>query len=405
MQYITLSVLKNNTSSLKKYHLLRWAIYRHEIKKITAALKQFFIFYAALMFVSLPAVILMSLISLSVIADSHTLLDQRITYQWIYFVLLYFMIRVQKNAILGQSNQHYLSSLPIKNKIKNASTLVLTVIAGNLPLIAPFFLLAYIPDTKTFINQLYFPLFAFTIIIVTWSALQQRGFPWLSLFLTPLLVNLSLSLDLSFIQFLWVEHTELTLKAISLNSLWLLLLTIEVFVKPLTIDLTSIFNLKFYWKIRWLAILKNPMSAMIRIFITSLCISLMAYLQYKVLKVANIELQVAAVGLIALIIGSYQFETEKFYQAHPHYLNNLLTNKYYRYFVDCIPMMLIAFSESIVMWRWLDFSVATLWLLPLGAIITIISVTRFERNFFIIPLLFHGLVAFIYFIISSTRIY
>jgi hypothetical protein len=233
------------------------------------------------------------------------------------------------------------------------------------------------------------------VLSVTWQALNRNSMPWLGLLLVPILLKSTLFI----LNFLAISPEHIFMNAININSLWLLIFGVEAYVKPFKGMAQNIFTLKFYWRMRWLAMLNKPINALMRVFITSLLLSLIAYGQYKIGIKVNVGLQIAATGLIALIIGSYQFNNEKFYQAHQYYLNTLLTQKSYRYYLDTIPMMLLALMASIVMWQWLGFSTAMLLLLPISTLITIKSVSQFERNFFILPFIFHGLAAFVYFMI------
>jgi hypothetical protein len=121
------------------------------------AVAQLLAFLLSILYLAIPASILTALISLSVIADINTTIEQRIIYQWAYFVLLYFLIRIQRNAVLGVNYQHYLASLPIPVKLKRINTVLLTLVAGNLLLLAPLFLLIFIPSWSVFLHQLHFP--------------------------------------------------------------------------------------------------------------------------------------------------------------------------------------------------------------------------------------------------------
>ena len=237
---------------MKKYSQLRGQIYFHELKQMLPSVGQLLTFLLSILYLAIPASILTSLISLSVIADLNTSTEQRIIYQWCYFFLLYLLIRMQKTAILALNHQHFLASLPISVKLKHANTVLLTLAAGNLPLLAPIFLLTFMPDWATFISQLHFPLFTLSVLIIAWLSLNNQTFPWLSFLVAPLIFLLGFN--------------ESPISAISMNSSLLLLLMIEAYYEPMSFLSNKTWTINQYWKIRWVAIIKKPASVLIRLF-------------------------------------------------------------------------------------------------------------------------------------------
>ena len=366
---------------MKGYLQLRGKIYYHELRKMLPAAGQLIAFLLSILYLAIPASILTALISLSVIADINTPIEQRIIYQWGYFFLLYFLIRIQKNAILGLNYQHYLATLPIPVKLKHTNTVLLTLIAGNLPLLTPVFLLTFIPDWATFISQLHFPVFALSILIVAWLSLKNQSLPWLSFLFAPLVLLLAFKGG--------------SLSAISLNSLWLLLLVIDTYYEPVSFIAKKSLPVKYYWQIRWIAIMKSPANVLIRIFFCGLFIGMVAYVQYKMGQIANGYIQILIFWFLAIVIGSYQFDNEEFYQHYPHYLSGLLNQFYTRYFWDMLPAMFITLISAVAMYFYLHFSMPMITLLPLGILITMLSVSKYHRNFFIIPSLLYALLMFI----------
>ncbi|MFT5760377.1 MAG: hypothetical protein ACI9LM_005163 [Alteromonadaceae bacterium] len=366
---------------MKAYSQLRAQIYAHELKQMLPAVAQLFAFLLSILYLAIPASILTALISLSVIADINTLIEQRIIYQWVYFILLYFLIRIQKNAILGTHYQHYLASLPISVKLKHINTVLLTLAAGNLLLLAPIFLLIFIPDWTTFISQLHFPLFALSALMVAWLSLKNETLPWLSLFFTPLVLLLGVSAD--------------SLSAIRINSALLVLLVIEVYYEPFAFITHKSWRVTYYWQIRWLDIIKKPANLLIRILFCALFIGMVAYVQYQMNELANYYIQILFCWALALIIGSYQFDNEKFYDHYPHYLNGLLNQYRLRYCVDVLPAMCITLISCMAMYLWLHFSTVMILLLPCCVLLTIVSVSKFGRNFIILPSLLSALLMFL----------
>ena len=366
---------------MRKYLRLRGLIYHHELKHMLSPIGHLLAFLMLILQLAIPVSILLALISLSVIADIHTPIEQRVIYQWVYLTLLYFLIRVQKKAILGHNFQHYLTSLPSSTKIRHASTMLLTMVAGNLPLLTPVLLLLGISDVATFLNTLHFSFFALSALTVAWISLKNKSLPLFSFLLAPLVF------------FLWIN--ELYLSAISLNSIWLLLLILEAYFEPFSFNYKQVIKIQDYWKIRWIAILKNPTNILGRIFFCSLFIGLIAYVQHEMEQNANDDIQALCCWVIAIMIGSCQFDNERFYSRYPHYLLSLLSQFKIRYCLDTLPAMFLTLIISLVMKMGLNFNMESILLLPIGVYITIASVSKFKRTFFILPSLFYGVVMFV----------
>ena len=122
---------------------------------------------------------------------------------------------------------------------------------------------------------------------------------------------------------------------------------------------------------------------------------MVAYVQYKMAQTANDSIQILFCWVLAIVIGSYQFDNEKFYHHYHHYLNGLLNTFRLRYCLDILPAMAITIVSCLAMYLWLNFSLILTALLPLGVLLTLVNVSKFKRNFFIMPSLFYGLFMFI----------
>ena len=359
-----------------KYSLVRGKIYYHELKQLLPSVANLLAFLLSILYLAISASILTALISLSVIADINTSIEQRIIYQLGYSVLLYFLIRIQKSAILGLNYEHYLASLPAPKILKHTNTVILTVAAGNLPLLAPLFLLMYTPSLSIFINQLHFPIFALSILIVALISLKNKTFPWLSFLFAPLVFVFGVE--------------EGSVSPMSINSIWLFIIVVEAYYEPLSFITDKSLRIKRYWQIRWIAIIKKPASILTRIFLSGLFIGMAAYVQNKMGQVANDYLQVLFIWVLSILIGSYQFDNEKFYLHYQYYLNGLLNRAGLRYCLDLSPAICITLISCIALYLWLHFSLNLIVLLPLEVLVTIICVSKFHRNFFIIPSLLSG---------------
>jgi hypothetical protein len=341
---------------------------------------QLLAFLLSILYLAISASILTALISLSVIADINTTMEQRVIYQWGYFFLLYFLIRMQKTAILGLTHQHYLESLPVSVKLKHTNTVLLTLVAGNLPLLAPLFILTFIPDWSTFISQLHFPIFVLSVFMVALLSLKNKTLPWISLVFAPVILLLGFE--------------EYALSAISMNSAMLLLLVIEAYFEPLSFILNKSWSVKYYCQIRWIAIMKNPTNAVVRLLFCCLFLGMFAYVQYKMEQVANAYIQILFCWLLAIVIGSYQFDNQRFYQQYHLYINGLFNQFYIRYCLDILPAMFVSIISCVLMYIGLSFPMEMIVLLSLEVLITMICVSKFHRNFFIIPSLLSGLIMF-----------
>jgi hypothetical protein len=361
---------------MNKYFLIRGKIYYHELKQLLSSVANLLAFLLSILYLAISASVLTALISLSVIADINTSIDQRVTYQVGYFILLYFLIRIQKSAILGLNYEHYLASLPTSKILKHTNTVILTVAAGNLPLIAPFFLLMFTPSLSIFINQLHFPIFALSILIVALTSLKNKTFPWLSLLFVPSIFVFGFD--------------EGSVSPISVNSIWLFIMVVEAYYEPLSFITDKSLRIKYYWQIRWVAIIKTPASILTRIFLCGLFIGMAAYVQYKMGQVASDNIQILFIWALSILIGSYQFDNEKFYLHYQYYLNGLFNRASLRYCLDISPAICITLISCVALYLWLHFSLEIIVLLPLEVLVTLLCVSKFRRNFFIIPSLLSG---------------
>jgi hypothetical protein len=361
---------------MNKYFLIRGKIYYDELKQLLPSVANLLAFLLSILYLAISAAVLTALISLSVIADINTSIDQRVIYQVGYSVLLYFLIRIQKSAILGLNYEHYLASLPTSKILKHTNTVILTVIAGNLPLIAPFFLLMFTPSLSIFINQLHFPIFALSILIVALTSLKNKTFPWISFFFVPSVFVFGCD--------------EGSLSPISINSIWLFIMVVEAYYEPLSFITDRSLRIKYYWQIRWVAIIKTPASIFTRVFLCGLFIGMAAYVQYKMGQVASDNIQILFIWVLSILIGSYQFDNEKFYLHYQYYLNGLFNRASLRYCLDISPAISITLIFCVALYLWLHFSLEIIVLLPLEVLVTLLCVSKFRRNFFIIPSLLSG---------------
>ena len=358
------------------YLQLRFKIYHNELKQMLSSISQLFIFLSLMLQIALPAALLTALISLSVIESSQTAISSRIPYQLGYFLFLYFIVRVQKKAIFVEVSQLYLASLPITKVQKYCATIMLIGLAGNLPLLIPLSVLIANLNASAFTDHLYFSLFVVAIVLNVWLALRGRHFPWLSLLFYPL-----------FMHFYATQMSD-SLSSDVLNGCWLIMFIIDYFLKPAAIMKKHHLPMKYYWQIKWIEIKENPTPLLSRIFICALSIVLVGYTQNELATVASGQLQIIFCYIMSLVIGSFQFDNEKFYLRYRLYLASVLLSSRGRYLFDITPAILIAFMIAITLNKYLNFSLFIILLLPVGTAITLTCVTKYKRNFFIVPSVF-----------------
>lgn len=358
------------------YFVLRWQAYHFELKQLLSSLASLTTFVVLLLYIALPAMILTPLISLSVIADLTTPLGERIIYQGCYIIVLYLFIRVQKKAILATNYRHYFSSLPVHQFKSHSSNVLLTLIAGNLPLIAPIALLFYLPSWQAWVHQLHFVLFGFSTVLVAWLAVKKETIPWLSLLVIPVVCLFSAK--------------EYVTDAMVLNVIFIGGFLIELFFEPFAYLKKHSWPLTHYGQMRAVAMIKSPANVITRLFFIWLILTLVIYIQQKMMVPASEFIQLLVCGLLALLVGSYQFDNEEFYHRHSHYLQTLLNTSFQRYVIDMLPALMVAMGIAVLLTVMVGFSNSVLWIMPVGVLICVVSVSKFQQNFYLLPGLFFG---------------
>ncbi|TPH15572.1 DUF6136 family protein [Litorilituus lipolyticus] len=356
------------------YIKLRWQIYQNELKQLIASIGQLFTFVTLMLYLALPIMIFMPLVWLSIIADIQTSQQDRVLYQWSYFILLFCLIRIQRKAILASKFQHFLASYSQSTAIKAVTTCLISLVAGNLLILAPMLLSFYIPNWQVFWQQLHFPLFAMLTWLIAYAAIIHTRIPWLSLVLMPV--------GLLFLS------SHLVITAPWLNVIVLFVMGLEILFQPLAKIKPFSLSTKHYWQVRLVALISSPANAIIRIFILVVLVSLLAYVQQQMSQVAEAYLQVMFCWLLALLLGSFQFDNEAFYQQYELFLASLLSSSTIRYITDIFPIILLAVLVAVVLQVKLGFYAFCLVLLPIGTLMTVITTSKYQRNFFIVPSIF-----------------
>lgn len=354
-----------------KYLHLRWQVYCFELKQLLASLQQLMTFLLLMLYLALPILILTPLLCLSIIADVNISLFERVIYQWFYFALLYLLIRIQRKAILATKYQYYLATIPQLPGSKKLAAIGLTCIAGNLLLLAPLALLMYLPSWQALLVNMHFVSFGAATIVIAWLAVNKQRFAWFSLVLLPVGFLLAASLSI--------------FTAATMNFVMLMAMILSSFIRIRSPFNAENLTLRHYWQLRLLAFKDKPSNAVFRLVSCVLLVVVLAYVQFQVQQTAVSAVQVFFCWLVAIILGSHQFDNEAFYKKYGYYLASLFVEKKVRYIIDALPMLVVSVTVALLLILSLSFSYFTLALLPLGCLLTQLSVNKFQRNFFVLP--------------------
>ncbi len=186
------------------YWRFRLAFYRQTIKEMREAILQLGAAVVVLFQVAIPAVFLFFLMGLGQLADPGVSPSDYAIWLGGYGILMYCLMRFQRNAILALPIKFWDSGLPIETHQRIMVLIGLCMLAGNVFLLLPIGLLLYLwgthlPESLSFVGfkQLW-PLLlsCFWGIHSTIIALHRQRFPLLILVILPILIWL-LSLNTS----------------------------------------------------------------------------------------------------------------------------------------------------------------------------------------------------------------
>ena len=354
------------------YFTLRYRIYRDTLKQFLQSLMQLLGFLYLVLYMALPVAAFSALIAINTIADLNTELATRIFYQSVYLALLYGWLRLQRPAILATHYQHFLNTLPISAWRKNLTSTVLLIVGGNLVLLTPLVICFYLPDWQTFLKSIHFPLFAVQAVVVGILATFQKRIAWFSLAAIPVILGLISTT---------IEHSYLW--STILTIVWLLLSIIEV-VKPITVRLDAQFGqFKYYPLMRLHAIKLTIGHELLRLAIVAVVLMMTWYGQIQLSATVGLAVQCIINLILALVIASYQFDSKGFYLGHQHYLNSLILSAKSQKLLDAIVPLSVSVLISLTLIIWLNFSIASLAIIPLLTALSMWSVMRLGYHFFL----------------------
>jgi hypothetical protein len=353
------------------YSALRSQIYRHELKQLVAAIGQLGAVFAFLFInVLVPFFLMWGMLGVALIADKKTVIEDRIVYQAIYLILMYAMIKIQAKAILATPYRSYIDDLPITKKQHRRSDLMLTATAGNLVLFAPLVLCFFIPDLKTLWQSSFFVLFVIMVLAISQLALYRKNIPLLSLVLLPVLA---------------FYFYDLEAGAGLLNGLWFTAVLVELlFIDKLKLRLPSL-KVSTYSAVVMRFVMHRPVNVITRMLGTLVFIGSFSYI---VAKRPDFDTDMFGLGIsffIALLVGSYQFEIERFRSQYSYYLNDLPINEVKRRVIEFLPLLLLSVVPALLSFLAIDFE---LWIVALQLALmlsTAIGVVYFNKFYFVAP--------------------
>ena len=356
-----------------RYFLLRFQVYQHSIKTAVAALAELLTFLMMVLYLAIPAMAFTALISLSVIEDINESVAVQAQYQGLYLAITYLYLRIQKRAILGGDNQYYFATLHVSLPQKGLSTAIITLIAGNLPLLMPTYLLSYITSYEQLIQHSHFALFAITVLFISlYCVLRSR----------PPILTLLFVLIVAFIP----EVAALFNHLFTFNMALLSMLIAE-FLLQKQIERHSLSTIKVqtkaYWQLRAIYISRTPSTFMMRLLLACVFIGLVAFMQMKLSQVADFAIQQVCYYVVALLIGSFQFEHQTFKAKYHYYLALAHISLRRCLLQETVVAILGALFFSYLMVIVLEFSLWGLVILPTMTLITDLSVVKMNKSFFI----------------------
>ena len=358
--------------TLMNYSQLRRKIYRNEIKQLVAAVSQLGkVFVLFFINVLVPLFLYLAMYGVSLIAEQKTLIDQRIYYQSIYLVVIFAMIKIQAKAILGTPYQHYIKDLPITPAQHRRSDLALTAQAGNLVLFAPLALCLFMPDLKTIVETRFFVLFSLMVLLSSLTAIYQRNLPLLSLVLLPVLAH-----------YFYPKEGS----ANTLNTLWFIAVLLEVlFLDKLKFRVRRVKTTSYAVMVSLFAI-HRPVNVLTRVLGTLAIIGSYAYVVSKRPDFATENFHLFITFLIGLLIGSYQFEIERFRSQYQYYLSGLPLSATKRRAFELLPLVVLSVVPTMVYLTAIEF---TPWVIAwqVGLIfLTAGAVVRLGKHYYLAPM-------------------
>lgn len=328
---------------LKQYWSFRLAQYQQHLQAWLNSIKQAAAGIVYLFPMALPALFLLPLLALGILADAETPVSQYSLALWGFLLLAHSWVTLQKEGILAEPVTHYDSSLPLTSFQRSMTTTLLTLYAAHVFIAGPillFFIMAFgnaerllnQPATDSFYQL--FPIAATSLLAVLVVVLALfRRYPLFGLIILPLiLMPFTEMVSKPLLVLIWgtLLALEQRLPAVSSHFPWLPQGLIRLYIN---------------------ADIAQPKKGMLRlIFLLIVMISAQVFIQSVAPEAGN------AAGyffsfLVGILLASKLIDTLEVKARYQHYLNTLPTNRktpllsalVYSTFY-CIPLM------AMVMW-------------------------------------------------------
>ncbi|MEP1385451.1 MAG: DUF6136 family protein [Paraglaciecola sp.] len=179
------------------YWRFRLRVYRSALYQLLDSIKQISFGLVALFPLAMPALVLIPLLALNVLADPNADNPLYFSTLWGYLLFAYSWVAMQRDGITAHHYRLYDLSLPITQRTRQLTELGITLYAANLLVLGPFLLLCFMltqhteeifsqPLSVTSIQLM--PIFGLTLLTGYYClrAVQQK-LPWLSLLVMPVI--------------------------------------------------------------------------------------------------------------------------------------------------------------------------------------------------------------------------
>ncbi len=330
---ITASVLAQKLS----YARCRLGLYHDALKQWLTALRQIGLGLITLFPLALPALVFIPFLSLGILADPDTETSLYLNVLWGYSLLLVCWIWLQREGLLARTHHFWLASLPVSERLRRVTDLMLLVYAGNIFLLGPLVVLASIlieqPQKPGFNGDFasYWSLMEnavplLGVIVLSWyysmstlysgatgkrgwKSQERKSIPWLSLLVLPVCgfpLLSALAVNLSKIQWL---------------AIWMSCIVVERWLLLPGWTISRWFT--GYWRLLVEADIENPIGDVLR-FVALLLVLVLARVTLAEVNDDVVPYIASFVsGVAAIIQGSAMFNAEATRKQHQFYLSSL----------------------------------------------------------------------------------
>lgn len=355
------------------YLRFRYRIYVNEIKQLIAAISSISVILTVFFInVLVPVFLMAALMVVGIIASNTTEVSERLVYQWGYLLVTYLLVKIQAKAILATAYDYYVSSVPVSKSRRRVSDMLLLLNGGNLVLLAPIGFCLFIPDWANLVKSGYFVLFALSVLLLAIVALYRRRVPFGSLLVLPIFV-------IYFAQ-----------SAFWANLILLLLILSElIWLDGFKLNFRPV-KIRHYAQLIVLYVLHRPVNFILRSLGAGAFIGGYGYLVGKRPDLALEALQLVVCLPVALVLGSYQFEIERYRSQYCYFHRSLPLMPAYLRWIELLPLALLSVISLVLSYAG-GFAP---WLLALQLLLILsasLGVALFNRHYYLLPSAITGL--------------